>query len=276
MFNISVIIPSYKPETYLYDCLKSLKEQTYNKNLFEIIIILNGCNEPYKSNIQDYIKNHLSEINIQLIQTNTSGVSNARNIGLDNAQGEYICFIDDDDIISPNYLKRLIEKANQYTIVISDVYSFKYDIDEKRKNFFICKKLEHKEKYINASLFKNRSFLAFPVAKIIHKDIISNIRFDNRFKNGEDALFMTSISNKIKNICFTEKDAIYYVRERIGSASRRKFHPFTLTIETVKLLTAYMKVYLRKPFSYNLLLFASRIPGVIKGAIALYIRGKSI
>lgn len=274
MINISVIIPSYKPQSYIYECLLSLNEQTYSKKFFEVIIILNGCNEPYKSNIINYIKENLAEMNIQLFQTDIPGVSNARNIGLNNSQGQYICFIDDDDVISPNYLCGLIKKANQDTIVISNVLSFKYNINEKRKNFFICKKLRHKEKYINASLFINRSFLAFPVAKIIHKHIIGNRRFDNRFKNGEDALFMTSISNKIKNICFTEDDSIYYVRERIGSASRRKFHALSLTIETMQLLNAYIKTYFKQPSSYNLLLFLSRIPGVIKGAINLYIKGK--
>ena len=57
---------------------------------------------------------------------------------------------------------------------------------------------------------------------MIHREIISNHRFDCRFKNGEDALFITSITDNFSSIKFSSDDAIYYVRERVGSASRKK------------------------------------------------------
>lgn len=135
MLDISVIIPSFKPQSYLYECLKSLKGQTFDHKRFEIIIILNGCKEPFYSDIQEYIKHNLSDLNINFIQTDTPGVSNARNIGLDNAKGEYICFIDDDDAVSSDYLKGLLEKANENTIVTSNISSFIKDIKERRENF---------------------------------------------------------------------------------------------------------------------------------------------
>lgn len=276
MLDISVIIPSFKPQSYLYECLESLKSQTFDHNHFEIIIILNGCKEPYYSDIQNYIKHSLPDMNINFIQTDIPGVSNARNIGLDNAKGEYICFVDDDDIVSPNYLSDLLENADEDSIVISNIYSFIHNINEKRKNFFVCNKLSNKERYAHASLFSNRSFLAFPVAKIIHKSIIENRRFNCKFKNGEDALFMTSISDKIKDFRFTNNTAIYYVRERVGSASRRKFNFLLLTKDTLLLLLAYFSIYFSKPLSYNLPLFLSRIPGVIKGAIQLYKSGRKL
>ena len=71
---ISVIIPTYRPQAYIWECLLSLATQTLPKNLYEIIIVLNGCNEPFHSQIQQYIIDHLPAHQVQLIQTNTGGV----------------------------------------------------------------------------------------------------------------------------------------------------------------------------------------------------------
>ena len=98
--RISVIIPSYRPEEYLYECLEAIRNQTLTQNEFETLVILNGCKEPYFEQIQKYINVHSS--NIRLIQTDVPGVSNARNIGIEAAKGEYLTFVD--DIVSPVYL----------------------------------------------------------------------------------------------------------------------------------------------------------------------------
>ena len=259
---ISVIIPTYRPGTYISECLKSILNQTLNHEKYEILVILNGDKEPYYSHLSQY---H----NIRLFYSEISGVSNARNIGIDKAKGEYICFIDDDDIVSPRYLELLLAKADEDTLVVSNVYSFIYNIEERRSNFFICKYLKNKENITPRTLFENRSYLAFPVAKMIHKSIIGKRRFDGRFKNGEDALFITSISDKIKRIVYAGDDSIYYVRERIGSASRKSIPKRKLLADAIKLIITYWSIYIKSPMSYNFPLFLSRIPGVLKNVYIL-------
>ncbi len=270
MYKISIIIPTYNPDDYIKECLTSIFQQTLSTNLFEIIIILNGDVDKYTPRIKKIIETAPKDLHISFYTTTTKGVSNARNIGIEKATGEYICFIDDDDLISPTYLTQLLEKANDKTVVISNVHSFKKNAQECSNNFFICKQLSHKNDYINASQFKIRSFLAFPVAKIIHKNIIGDRRFDTRFKNGEDALFITTLSDRIKSIDFTNDDAIYYVRERNGSASRKKIPIKELINTSIKLIMTYINIYIKNFPRYNFLLFLSRIPGVIKNAYCLY------
>ena len=85
--KISVIIPTYEPRAYLWECLDSLVAQTFSKDDFEVLLVLNGCSEPYKSNIEAYIEKRKEIINIRFTQTDIPGVSNARNIALDNATG---------------------------------------------------------------------------------------------------------------------------------------------------------------------------------------------
>lgn len=82
--RISVIIPSYRQEEYLYECLVAIRNQTLNQNEFEMLVILHGCKESYFEQIQKNINVHSS--NIRLIQTDESGVYNARNIGIEAAK----------------------------------------------------------------------------------------------------------------------------------------------------------------------------------------------
>ena len=108
--KISVIVPTYKPKAYLWECLNSIYNQTFPKTDYEVLLVLNGCNEPYNTQIKEWLSKH-SDLQVQYFQIDEGGVSNARNIALNNLTGEYVTFIDDDDLISPKYLKELFENA---------------------------------------------------------------------------------------------------------------------------------------------------------------------
>ena len=128
---ISVIIPTYKPQSYLWECLDSLRCQTFPVDNFEVLLILNGCRDPYQSQIEDYLlKSGMT--NVRIIQTDQAGVSNARNMGLDNAIGDYVAFVDDDDYVSPTYLEELYAKASPDTISLCYPYAFKDGYSEKQ------------------------------------------------------------------------------------------------------------------------------------------------
>ena len=270
MISISVIVPSYKPGNYIFECLDSLMNQTVNTLSFEIIIVLNGPKEPYWSKLFLYSSKYE---NMRIFYEEIPGVSNARNVGLKVAIGEYIAFVDDDDVVSPSYLELLWKVASKDTISMSNIYSFVNSIDEKRNNFFVCSQLKNMlGKKINnrkLSYYSLRSFLAFPVAKLIHRDIIGNHRFDRRFTNGEDALFITSITDNLAHIQFTSDQAIYYVRERIGSASRKKLKKSKLVMDSLLLIKEYIRIYLSHPLKYDFCLLISRIPGVLKNTFIL-------
>ena len=193
--KISVIVPTYKPQRYIFECLESLRKQSMNAEDFEVIIVLNGCCEPYNKMIERWIATHNLNHFI-LIQTDIGGVSNARNIGLDEARGEYVTFIDDDDFVSSAYLEELYSKATPEIISLCYPLSF-VDGSDNYLPYYITKDYY---KYVNNGpivFTKPRRFFAGPVYKLIHKSIIGNRRFDVRFKNGEDSLFMFLISDKI-------------------------------------------------------------------------------
>lgn len=122
--KISVVVPTYKPKEYLWKCLDSIVKQTFSYKDYEVIIVLNGCTSPWREQIDHYVSCNMHGINVVFINTEQSGVSNARNIGLDTAKGDYIAFIDDDDFISPVYLEELYLKATEDTISVCFPLSF--------------------------------------------------------------------------------------------------------------------------------------------------------
>lgn len=218
--DISIIIPTYKPGTYLKDCLDSINAQTINKKHFEVIIVLNGLIEPYFEYINELTKTY--DFHAAVIATEISGVSNARNLGLSRAQGKYVCFIDDDDKISPTYLEDLYSKASTNNIVASNVKAF-YDNSDKLENDYISVAYEkHFQKKAPLSVLEGRKFMSSSCCKIISKEIIKDIRFDTNLKIGEDSVFMAKISKNVKSIVLSDSSAIYYRRLRAGSASRVK------------------------------------------------------
>lgn len=264
--KISVIIPSYKPDDYIWDCLNSIYNQTFDKSLFEVILILNGCNEPWRGHIENWIKGHAA-LNCILFQTDQGGVSNARNIGLDHAKGEYITFIDDDDYVSPKYLEELYAVSSPSCIALTDSVYFN-DIS----GLMDYNNLHHKEYQrlkgsINSSLYQVRRFFNGPWMKLVHRDIIGKRRFDLRFANGEDSLFMALISDRVKSCQLCQEDAVYFRRIRINSATFRKRSFISRSCNGFKAIGQYLKYWIKKPLRYNLPFMASRIAAQFKNLI---------
>ncbi|NLJ82499.1 MAG: glycosyltransferase family 2 protein [Bacteroidales bacterium] len=259
--QISVVVPTYKPESYIYECLLSLKNQDLSHDLFEIILVLNGIQQPYQKEIELFIQENLQEtIHTKLIYSKQAGVSNARNKGIEAAKGDYIAFVDDDDIIAPNYLSILLKMSSENSIAVSNVKTFYEKLGDGGDDYITQSFTKNKDTS-SQNIFKLRSFLSSSCAKIISKEIIQHRRFDERFAIGEDSLFMFSISDKIKKIYLV--NTTYYRRIRPKSASRLQKAMSMKMINTFKLLCSYTKVYIKDIRNYNFLLYASRVVAII-------------
>ncbi len=271
--KVSVIIPSYKPQAYLWECLDSLKNQTFPHDEFEVILVLNGVKEPYYTGIENYIRESIQgEIDVKLFYSEMGNVSNARNIGLDIASGEYIVFIDDDDYVSETYLSALYSKASAEVIPLTILKGFCDDntlTEEELEWYNNSKKqlyIEHSKK--GKAPYKSAiKYFSSPVMKMIHKDIIGGRRFNLKFKNGEDALFMFSISDKMRYVDFATNDAVYYRRHRMGSLVNSGRGRSKKIGNALRLTLAYSGLYFSAPFRYNLLLYVNRVLAVFKGSL---------
>lgn len=263
---ISVIIPTYKPGIYIYDCLLSLVKQTLSYDKFEIILVLNGCNRPYYDRLEGYILKKMKGMNVRLLQTDIPGVSNARNLGLDIAQGEFIAFIDDDDYVSPSYLEKLYFKSSSNIVALSYGVAF-CDGGVKKKANGIENEYNKKAKLGKQSPNKIRHYFSGPWMKLIHRDIIGHNRFNIQFKNREDSLFMFLISNRIRYVDFASREAIYYRRFRVDSATTRKRTLKDRLVNSFKVIVAYTKIYFQDFPHYSLWFYITRIMATLKSLL---------
>lgn len=266
--KISVIIPTYKPKDYFWECLDSLISQTIARENFEVIIVLNGCKDPWLKLIKDYIETYMYGMNINLIVTELAGVSNARNLALNVAKGEYITFIDDDDYVSPSYLYDLFEVASKDTISLCYPISF-LDGENIFKPFYITKDYISNKFSNQFHWYRARRYFNGPVYKLIHRDIIGDRRFDTRFTNGEDSLFMFLISDRFQYVSYASKETIYFRRIRPGSAMTAQKSFITKLINETNLFMARTVIFISNPIKYSLRYYLRSILSSIRKLIIL-------
>lgn len=105
---ISVIIPVYKVENYLKACVESVLAQTYSN--YEIILVDDGSPDNCPQMCDDFVAR---DSRIRVIHKKNGGLSSARNAGIDDARGEFMAFLDSDDLWSPMFLKRLYQAISE-------------------------------------------------------------------------------------------------------------------------------------------------------------------
>lgn len=116
---ISVIVPVYKVELYLAECVDSILAQTY-QNL-EIILVDDGSPDGCPDICEKYME---QDSRVQVIHKENGGLSDARNVGIEAAKGEYIGFVDSDDWIAPDMYERMASTAQEYAadVVVCEYY----------------------------------------------------------------------------------------------------------------------------------------------------------
>lgn len=108
MLKLSIIVPVYNVEPYIRSCFESIFKQGLDDNDFEVIIVNDGTKDRSLEMIEDIISKHN---NIRVINQENQGLSVARNNGMNTAIGEYIQFIDSDDMLIENCVPYLLNKA---------------------------------------------------------------------------------------------------------------------------------------------------------------------
>ena len=260
---IDIIVPTFKPASYIEEFFDSLENQELSKKYFLVTVILNGDKEPYYSYLIDILQKYSFRYNI--LYSGKASVSHARNLGLESTCHQYICFIDDDDVITSNYLSSFLSIANDKNIIVSNVLDFFNQTTNNQKDY-----LYFAHKFESKNLIKYRKYLSNSCCKLIPRKLIGNTRFNLTLANGEDALFMFTLSDGIEKIISTNPDVIYYRRMRAGSASRKKLLLKELFYIMFFQQVEFTKVYLNNMNKYSFLLYLTRILAISKVFISKF------
>lgn len=175
MEKISVIIPVYNTENYVRKCIESILIQTY-KNI-EIIIIDDGSKDDSGKICEEFLVDN----RVKIFHQNNQGTSCARNYGLKNVTGKYICFIDSDDYVEKDYIEFLYNLITKFNTDIA-VCGFDYAYTN---NKFRCNNKKKKNKTIilnnEQALIKmcdfNDCFMPICCNKIYKTELFKDINF---------------------------------------------------------------------------------------------------
>lgn len=203
---VSVIIPIYNTGKYLNRCVKSILAQTY-KNL-EIILVNDGSYDTSYAFCNELVKEHCEQI--RCFNMEHRGQGTARNVGLDNANGKYILFVDADDSIHKNMLLEMVEEILRTAsdICICDVKLFLSD------NESIIQHSLNWGEWTQENYLRNGLNLCSPCNKLFRKEVWANVRFSDI--DYEDMEVIPTIISYAKKISFVKKH-FYEYRLRMDS-----------------------------------------------------------
>ena len=219
---VSIVVPVYNVENFIEECIESIIRQSYET--LQIILVDDGSTDHSGELCKRYVEN---DTRIELFQTQNSGVSTARNIGISHARGDYIFFVDSDDMIMDDYIQKFMEFGNEPFIGAGY-----------RENSVDGTRFEYPDRLRPIEEYKHNSELLWEEVPCVHvagnrysRDIIVNnsILFEKDCILGEDSRFNMAYLDCIDSVrVISQSGYIYRLHE--GSLIHR-FWPNRLEIE---------------------------------------------
>src|SRR5690606_2914769 len=182
--KISVIIPVYNASLYLSRCVDSLVDAIIPNSTVEIILINDGSTDNSLAICKEYANKYGF---IKVFDQNNQGPSAARNLGIQNATGDWIVFVDSDDYVEKNYFERIITEINTHIDIDIFVFNYYKTTDSKCTEHKVFNKFNQVFNHINIlEILKNTNdfkYLLFPVNKVYKGELIRKYGFfDNEIR----------------------------------------------------------------------------------------------
>lgn len=211
---ISVIVPVYKVEKYLPACLDSLLAQTYQN--FELLLVDDGSPDKCWEILQQYAA---QDARVCIFRKENGGVSSARNFGLEQARGEYICFVDSDDLVLPQYLEWLYDALCSCGTRIA---MCRYRSIRENETLWTVTECPAPQKITTENYSWMREWSGGHCWWMLtHREVLQDVRFDPALFYGEDALFFVTEFLKAGSLAFLNCPLYAYL-ERPSSAVRQE------------------------------------------------------
>lgn len=212
--KISVIVPVYNVEKYIGQCIESILNQTFRD--FELILINDGSFDYSYKICREFAK---KDARISLFSQENKGQAAARNLGIENACGEYLTFIDSDDYVTSDYLEKLYHTLTKYQCDIVMTGYYRYDEQTNLLYYYIqqenvgqCERISQTE--ILKRMLTDANYLQV-VAKIFKRTLFENLRFDvGRYF--EDFFLITKLFLQVDSVVYL-KDSLYCYRRNVNS-----------------------------------------------------------
>ena len=222
---ISIVVPIYNAEKYLESCLNSIQNQTY-KN-FECLLIDDGSVDKSAEICNRWV---LIDSRFIYIKQSNSGVSKARNVGVNMSKGDWITFVDADDIVSPLFLEKAMKYVDRHVdLVIGGLMSGSEEeyLNLTNDNYgvlcFEDNSIDELKPHLMTNIIhfgKGGVISRGPICRLVKAKICRNVPFNEKLKLSEDILWNFELIDKCKKI-YIVKQIWYLYRQNIDSKVHR-------------------------------------------------------
>lgn len=208
--RVSIIVPAFNHEKYVAEALTSVLEQTYK--FWECIIVDDGSTDRTNQIASQFCS---LDNRFKLIQKKNGGSASARNTGFDHAKGEFIKFLDSDDVIERHIIEKqiaILKKNEHIMLTVSNYYSgYSLDNNDFNKGNIAWSNKISEDFVYDIFLRWDKNFSIHLHTVLFRKKLIETIKFDETTRAKEDWLFLAEVSLKAQNdiIYSNEKLAFY-------------------------------------------------------------------
>ncbi len=233
---VSIVIPCYNGKDFIAETLQSVLNQTYTN--FEIIIVDDGSTDSTKK----IISNYLNDNRVNYCYQKNQGVSTARNYGLTLAKGKYVCFLDADDLIEPDFIKKRVLFLQNHSYYSACGTSINI-IDEKAKSTSIWHIGIH-DNFLKQILTYKTAYSTCPSNYLFYREVLlkNNLLFNTSLSSSADRFFLIECSRFIEiGLLYNDYNSRLLYRMHTNNMSR------TISPSLLKDNTTFMK----KVFALN-------------------------
>lgn len=220
--RVSVVLPTYQGAGHIASCLRSLGEQVMSPSAYEVLVVQNGPRDGTEAVLAG-IQADFPRLQLKSIQVSRPNAAHARNIGLAAARGTYVTFVDDDDVVSPGYLRAL--ERNTGPALVGLAHMANVASPGAVPDFAAGAtpwQLRQRERTQPPSRLP--SALSYTAAKMLPTALARTVGFDPLLRSGEDIVFWAQVLARLPfrfGLCSVAEHAVYYRTLRANSVSRQ-------------------------------------------------------
>lgn len=238
---VSIIVPIYNVEKYLRECLDSILAQTFTD--WECLLIDDGSPDKCGEICDEYA---FKDCRFKVFHKPNGGVSSARNLGLDNARGEWVTFVDADDMVAPDFLSALVEP----TLIYEDLDFVHAGCCNYRDGKIVEIEQKYEPYYGSNPAYLFNKFRGLTFSKLFRLENVNHwsdglsLRFDEKMRIAEDMAFTLDYILNVNHYAFIPETGYLYRRDNEGSATKQKRIPdFEEELHAFKALYESTKEY---------------------------------
>lgn len=237
MPKVSIILPCYNVEKYVAKSIQSVLNQTYTD--FELLVIIDGSPDNSKA-----VAEMFADERITIFEKSNGGLSDARNYGLERANGEFVYFMDSDDWIERDLVEKTIELLEKQHLNVV-IFGYIQDDEDKEGNLVAStetipqlRSLRKRDSSVEVDAHL-LGLLGYAWNKVYRRSFlkVNNLNFEKGISLVEDILFNVQIYQKLNEIYFINK-AFYHYLNRPNATLIKQFHPdsFQLKLKRNKVI----------------------------------------